>query len=141
MWTTSYEQTTTATTAAVWRALRALYSGTALGPNSDSFELHGPFAIGSELTVTPQGQDPMTSVITQLEPERVYADRTAFGGLLLTFRHDLRPLPEGGSSVTHSLEIDGAQADEVGPELGPQISADFPVAMHELLAAAERGVA
>jgi hypothetical protein len=141
MWTTSYEQTTNATTAAVWRALRALHSGTALGPNSDSFELHGPFAIGSELTVTPQGQDPMTSVIAQLEPERVYADRTAFGGLLLTFRHDLKPLPGGGSSVTHSLEIDGAQADEVGPELGPQISADFPVAMHELLAAAERGVA
>jgi hypothetical protein len=141
MWSTSYEQTTTATTAAVWRALRALHSGIALGPNSDSFELHGPFAIGSELTVTPQGQDPMTSVIAQLEPERVYADRTAFGGLLLTFRHDLRPLPGGGSSVTHSLEIDGAQADEVGPELGPQISADFPVAMRELLAAAERGVA
>src|SRR5437763_12352857 len=111
MWTTTYERETTASTEAVWAALKLLHSGTALGPNSDSFLLHGPFALGTEVTVTPQGQEAMTSVITELEPGEVYADQTAFGALTLTFRHRLRSLPGGGAAVAHTLEIDGDGAD------------------------------
>ncbi len=137
MWTTSYQGTTTATPTAVWAALEKLHSGIPLGPNSDSFELHGPFAIGTALTITPQGQDPLESTIVDLVPGHTYADRTVFGDLALTFRHDLTATAEGGTAVTHTLMIDGPGADQVGPELGPQISSDFPVAMSELLAAAE----
>lgn len=136
MWTTDFTDTTTATPEQVWAALEALHSGTPLGPNSDSFELHGPFAAGTKLTVTPQGQESMQSTIIELEPGRVYADQTRFGDLVLTFRHTLTSGAGGGTRVTHALEITGAGADEVGPELGPQISADFPVAMAELLSAA-----
>ncbi|WP_138945650.1 polyketide cyclase [Plantibacter sp. M259] len=138
MWTTNYEQTTTASASAVWGALERLHSGTPLGPASDSFELHGPFVVGTTLTITPQGQEPMESTIVALVPETTYADRTRFGDLELTFRHDLRPTADGGTTVTHTLAIDGPGSDEVGPELGPQISGDFPVAMRELLSAAER---
>ena len=38
--------------------------------------------------------------------------------------------------MTHELAIGGGEADLVGPELEPQISADFPYAMAELLDAA-----
>jgi len=137
MWTTQHAASTPAPASAVWSALRDLHSGTPLGPASDSFELHGPFAVGTEVTVTPQGQDAMTSTIVELDPERVYADRTVFGPLSLTFRHTLAPTAEGGTRVTHTLEIDGEGADQAGPELGPQIAGDFPVAMAELLHAAE----
>ncbi|WP_431218430.1 polyketide cyclase [Leifsonia xyli] len=109
-----------------------------LGPASDRFELHGPFAVGTQVTVTPQGQEAMTSTIVELDPDRLYADRTDFGDLALTFRHTLVPAAEGGTEVTHTLEIDGEGADAIGPELGPQIAGDFPVAMDELLRAAER---
>lgn len=141
MWATSYQATTMAEAERVWEALRRLHTGESLGPSSDSFVLDGPFAVGTELTITPQGQDPMRSTIVELTPNRAYADRTLFGELELTFRHSLRPVDGGGTIVTHTLEIDGPGSAEVGPELGPQISADFPVAMAELLAAAERGVA
>jgi hypothetical protein len=137
MWTTNYEQTTTASASAVWGALTKLHSGTPIGPNSDSFELHGPFAVGTTLTITPQGQEPMQSTIVALVTDTTYADRTVFGDLELTFRHDLTPAPGGGTTVTHTLFIDGPGSDEVGPALGPQISGDFPVAMAELLSAAE----
>lgn len=140
MWTTTYESATMAGPAAVWDALVALHSGTRLGPNSDDFELHGPFAVGTEVTVTPQGQEAMTSTIVEVDLRRGYADRTVFDGLVLTFRHRLTMAEDGGTTVSHTLEISGDGADEIGPELGPQISADFPVAMAELLAAAERGV-
>lgn len=137
MWTTNYEQTTAAAPAAVWGALEKLHSGTPLGPNSDTFELHGPFAVGTTLTITPQGQEPMRSTIVALVPNATYADRTVFGDLELTFRHDLAPTADGGTTVTHTLVIDGPGSDDAGPKLGPQISGDFPVAMVELLAAAE----
>lgn len=140
MWTTHYEASTSASAAAVWTALTALHSGTSLGENSDRFEPHGPLSVGTTLTVTPQGQESMDSVIVEFEPERVYADQTVFGELSLLFRHDLVALDDGGTRVRHTLEISGSGADEIGPELGPQISGDFPVAMAELLAAAERGV-
>ena len=138
MWTTDFTATTTAPAEQVWAALQALHSGTPLGPNSDSFVLQGPFAVGTKITVTPQGQEAMESTIIELEPGRLYADQTQFGGLRLTFRHRLIPITAGGTQVTHTLEITGAGADQVGPELGPQISGDFPDAMTELLAAAER---
>ena len=137
MWTTNYESTTTASPFDVWSALEALHCGTPLGPNSDAFELHGPFAVGTALTITPQGQDPVDSMIIELTPQQAYADQTVWGELALTFRHELQPQSDGGTRVTHTLTIDGPAADEIGPELGPQISGDFPAAMAELLAAAE----
>jgi hypothetical protein len=88
--------------------------------------------------VTPQGQGSFRSTITELTENSVYADRTEFGGLMLTFRHTLAPLAGGGTRVTHQLMIDGDEAGTMGPELGPQISADFPEAMNALLAAARR---
>jgi hypothetical protein len=141
MWTTDHTAVTTAPAVAVWSALRDLHSGIPLGPASDAFELHGPFAVGTQVTVTPQGQEPMTSTIVELETEHVYADRTVFGDLALTFRHTLTATPGGGTTVTHTLEIDGEGAEAVGPELGPQIAGDFPVAMAELLQAAEERAA
>jgi hypothetical protein len=36
------------------------------------------------------------------------------------------------------MEIDGPAADRVGPELGPQISADFPEVLAALVQHAQR---
>ena len=138
MWSTEYSAETDLAAPAIWAALSDLHHGVALDGNSDRFELHGPFAVGTELTVTPQGQGSFRSTITELTEGSVYADRTEFGGLILTFRHTLAPLAGGGTRVTHQLMIDGDEAGTMGPELGPQISADFPEAMNALLAAARR---
>jgi Polyketide cyclase / dehydrase and lipid transport len=136
MWTTQYTAETDAAPEAVWAALRDLHNGTSLSERSDRFELHGPFAAGTELSVTPQGQDTFRSVIIELDEPAVYADRTQFEDLTLVFRHTLEALAAGGTRVTHQLEIDGPGADHAGPELGPQIAEDFPVAMADLIAAA-----
>ena len=137
MWQSEYQQHMPVPAAAVWSALRALHSGQALSENSDSFVLHGPFAVGTELSVRPQGQDTFRSLIVELVENELYADRTEFDGLSLLFRHKL-VATTGGTEVTHQLVIDGPAADQVGPELGPQITADFPVAMADLAAAAQR---
>ncbi len=138
MWTTHHTAETVVAPWAVWAALKDLHSGTPLSERSDRFELHGPFAVGSEISVTPAGQDTFRSRIVELRENELYADETSFGGLTLLFRHTFTETPDGGTRITHQLVIDGENVAEVGPELGPQISEDFPVAMNDLIAAAQR---
>jgi hypothetical protein len=135
MWSTEHTDTTGLPAHAVWIALRDLHTGATPSAEGDHFEIHGPYQVGTELSVTPQGQETFRSRIIELVEDERYADETAFGDLVLTFRH-LLVAGDAGTTVTHQLVIDGPEADVVGPELGPQISADFPAAMRSLFAAA-----
>ena len=131
MWTTEYTATTPLPREAVWTALRELHSGRLTYPGADRFVLDGPFAVGSRIAVTPEGQQEMISTIVELVDNERYADVTEFGGISLLFRHTLESTDDG-TRVTHRLEISGDGADEVGPELGPQISGDFDTSMAAL---------
>lgn len=136
MWTNEYSAETEKTPAAIWKALRDLHSGVQLSADGDMFELHGPFAVGTELSVTPAGQDTFRSRITELVENEIYSDETDFDGICLEFRHTLVRLTGGGTRITHRLVIDGPGSEEAAPELGPQISEDFPAAMAALIEAA-----
>jgi hypothetical protein len=131
MWANEYTAVTGLPPHAVWAALRGLHEGTLTYPGADRFELHGPFAVGTRLSVTPAGQETFESRIVDLTEPVTYADETSFGDVTLLFRHTLEAVA-GGTSVTHRLEITGPAADELGPELGPQISGDFDESMARL---------
>jgi hypothetical protein len=140
MWTADHSVETELPAPAIWAALRDLHTGAAPSADGDRFEIHGPFAVGTELDVTPQGQPTFRSRIVELIENERYADETAFGDVVLTFRHVLVATP-GGTRVTHQLVIDGPGADATGPELGPQITADFPTALDALIRTAGARVA
>jgi carbon monoxide dehydrogenase subunit G len=131
MWSTEHTAETTLPRDVVWAALRDLHTGALTYPGADGFELEGPFEAGSQVTVTPVGQESFRSTIVDLVENETYADETTFGDVVLTFRHTLVPTASG-TRVTHRLEIAGPAADDVGPELGPQISADFGESMEAL---------
>jgi carbon monoxide dehydrogenase subunit G len=135
MWTAEHTAETDLRPAAIWTALRDLHTGASVSPSGDRFEIHGPFAVGTELDVTPQGQETFRSRITELVENERYADVTEFGDVTLTFRHTLEPTGTG-TRITHQLVIDGPGAANVGPELGPQITADFPEALQDLIGSA-----
>lgn len=135
MWHTEHTAETELPASTVWTALRDLHTGAAPSADGDTFEIHGPFQVGTELSVTPQGQETFRSRIIELVEDERYADETTFGDLTLTFRHLLRGT-DGGTAVTHQLVIDGPGSDQAGPELGAQIAADFPAAMQSLFASA-----
>ena len=77
---------------------------------------------------------PIRSVIAEIRENEYYADETDMGDVTLRFSTALTRLPDGGTRLVHRLEISGPAADEIGPELGPAITADFPEAMRALLA-------
>jgi hypothetical protein len=131
MWSNEYTAVSPLPARAIWNALKALHEGRLTYEGSDTFVLHGPFAKGTRVSVTPVGQDTFESTIVDLVDNVTYADETSFGDTKLLFRHTLVPV-EGGTQVTHRFEISGPSAAEVGPELGPQISGDFDTSMAKL---------
>jgi len=135
MWT--HEHTVEAATSpeAVWRVLADLDQWASWDTSMDWVRLEGPFQVGSQVTMKPKGQDPITSVILEATENQAYADQTDLGEVTLRFSHTLQPLA-GGTRVTHRLEITGPAADQLGPELGPAITEHFPEAMEALLARA-----
>lgn len=137
MWVHEYVGETAASPAAVWRVLSDLDTWGSWDTSMEWVRLQGPFGVGSQVVMKPKGQDAITSTIVEAVEDEVYADETVFGGVTLRFSHTLQPVQAGGTRVVHCLEITGAAAQEVGPELGPSITEDFPEAMAALLARAE----
>jgi uncharacterized protein YndB with AHSA1/START domain len=136
MWQHEYIGETSASPAMVWSVVRDLDNWAWWDTSMEWVRLQGRFGVGAEVVMKPIGQDPITSVIVQADENEVYADQTEFAGVTLRFSHTLVPRETGGTSVVHRLEITGPAADEVGSELGPAITEDFPEAMAALLARA-----
>jgi hypothetical protein len=124
-----YEHTVdvTATAAQLWARYTDVATWTEWDDGLDEVTLDGPFAVGSRGTLTPGGQEPLPFTLTDVVENEGFSDETEIPGqLLLRFVHRLVPLPGGGTRVTHRLEIEGPAAAELGPRLGPEISAGFP---------------
>lgn len=134
MWTHEHAAETTVTAEAIWKVLRDLDNWARWDTSMETVSIEGPFQVGSHVSMTPTGQEPIRSVITGIRENEFYADETDMGGVKLAFSHTLIRLPDGGTRVVHRLEITGPAAAEVGPELGPAIVEDFPEAMDALLA-------
>src|ERR1700751_5017167 len=134
MWTHEHTAETALAPEAIWRVLKDIDNWPRWDTSMDEVTLEGPFAVGMRVTMKPTGQDPITSVITDATENERYADETDLGDVVLRFSHTLTSLPHGGTRITHRLEITGRKAGELGPELGPAITADFPEAMQALLA-------
>jgi uncharacterized protein YndB with AHSA1/START domain len=136
MWVHEHTVETAVSPEAVWAVLRDLDQWPRWDTSMERVALQGPFAVGTRVAMTPVGQEPIVSTIVAIAEPEYYADRTGFGGVTLEFSHTLTRLAGGGTRITHRLEITGDGAAELGPQLGPEITADFPQAMDGLLACA-----
>jgi hypothetical protein len=125
--------------AAIW----ALYDDVTTWPNWDAeAELvtrDGPFATGTTGTMTFRGQPPLSYRLTSVVPEREFIDETPVGDLVVRVSHRLEPRTSGGVRITHAAEIDGPA--EQARQVGPMITADFPVTMSALITAARERAA
>ena len=137
MWEYELSVETGADTEALWRLWSDMPAWPQWNAGIATIEVHGPFAVGTTFTMAPPDGDPVTMQLAEIVPGELFVDVMDAGDFLVRTVHRLEPLAGGGSRVTYRTEISGPAADEIGPELGPQITADFPDVLAALTALAE----
>ena len=132
MWTFEHSMESDATPDAIW----PLYADVPAWPRWDQglewVTLNGPFAAGSTGSLKVPGQDPLPFTLLQVRLLEGFSDETYIPGLAIRFDHRLEPTATGRTRITHRVIITGVAAEELGPRLGPQITADVPEAMEAL---------
>jgi hypothetical protein len=136
MWEYEYSATAEVTPNAVWTLWADPLGWHTWNDGVGEVELLGPFAAGTEFTMTPPGEDTIRMKITEVVPDQAWIDVCEVPGMLITTHHLIEDLGAGRTKVTYRTEITGEAADQVGPEIGPQICADFPDVVTKLLALA-----
>lgn len=138
MWTNEQSIETVASPQAIWR----LWSDVAGWPewiaDIEQIEISGPFAAGSTISMTPAGQDPVELRIAEAVEPDLFVDEADLGDVVVRTIHRAERLEGDRNRVIYRMEISGPAADSVGPELGPQISGDFPETLAALVEHAER---
>ncbi|TMK78699.1 MAG: polyketide cyclase [Actinobacteria bacterium] len=137
MWTTEHSIETSAAPEEIWRRWADVAGWTEWNGDIERIELIGPFAAGSRIVMTPIGQEPIELRIAEaVEPER-FVDEAELGEIVVRTIHRVELLERGRARVTYRMEITGPAADTLGPQVGPEISADFPQTLAGLVERAE----
>jgi uncharacterized protein YndB with AHSA1/START domain len=138
MWTNEQRIETAASPAAIWRLWSDVAGWPEWNADIEHIEISGPFAAGSTITMTPVGQEPVELRIAEaVEPDQ-FVDEADLGEVVVRTVHRVERIGGGRSQVIYRMEISGPAADKVGPQLGPQISGDFPEVLSALVERAER---
>jgi hypothetical protein len=137
MWTNEHSIETTSPAKAIWRLWSDVAGWPAWNADIEHIEISGPFAAGSTITMTPVDQDPVElRIAAAVEPD-LFIDEASLGDVVVRTIHRVEPLANDRNRVTYRIEISGPTADRVGPELGPQISGDFPETLAALVRQSE----
>lgn len=139
MWTTEHNIETSAAPEAIWRLWADVPGWPVWNGDIERIELIGPFAAGSRILMTPVGEEPIELRIAEaVEPER-FVDEADLGEIVVRTIHRVERLDDerARARVTYRMEITGPAADTLGPQIGPQISADFPQTLAALVERAE----
>jgi hypothetical protein len=139
MWAAEHSIETSATPEAIWRLWAEVPRWPEWNADLDRAELEGDFAAGSTIRMTSKDGDSVELRIAEaVEPER-FVDEADLGNVTVRTTHQVDRGDSDRVRVIYRMEITGPEADTVGPELGPQISGDFPEVLQALAERAERG--
>ena len=101
--------------------------------------MDGPFAAGTTIRMTVPGEDePIALCLVRVSAGKEFTDELDAGEFVVRTVHRLEAAEEGRTRVVYRTEITGPAAGQAGPELGPQITADFPDVLAALVEVAER---
>lgn len=133
MWTYEHSIETNAMPEAIWRLWADVESWGAWNADIESIQISGPFAEGAEIVMTPAGQDPVRLRVAEATVDELFVDEARIDGLLLRTVHRIDRGERLRTRVVYRMEITGAAADELGPQIGPAVTADWPATMAALV--------
>ncbi len=138
MWEYEHSVETAASAGTVWRHWSDMAAWPRWNDGIESIEVDGPFAVGTTFTMTPPGDEPIRMRLAEIEPGTRFTDEMDAGDFVVRTVHRLEPA-DGHTRIVYRTEITGPAADEVGHQLGPAITADFPDVLAALVRLAEEG--
>ncbi|BCW51122.1 hypothetical protein J2Y41_001358 [Arthrobacter sp. 1088] len=138
MWDYEHSVETSAAPQALWQLWADVENWGSWNAEIERVEIDGPFAVGSQILMTPPGDEPIQLRIAEVVNGELFVDEARFDELLIRTAHRLDRLDGGRVRVVYRMEITGAGADQVGPEIGPAITADWPETMASLVELAQR---
>ena len=137
MWVTEHSVETTAAPEAIWREWSEVDRWPEWNGDIERIELDGPFAVGTRITMTPIGDEPVELRIAEAVEPELFVDEADLGEIVVRTIHHVEELDQGRRRVTYRMEITGPAADTLGPQIGPEISGDFPQVLAALIKRAE----
>lgn len=118
---------------AIWSLFRDVTNWPQWNAGIARIEISGPFAAGTSFTMTPTGQDPVTTRLVEVRENVSFLDETRVGALTIYVDHRIEVVAQGRCRVVFSLEAFGPKGDEIGQA----VSADFPDVLKALASHAE----
>jgi uncharacterized protein YndB with AHSA1/START domain len=137
VWAVEQSVETSATPQAVWRLWADVERWPEWNAGVERIEVRGPFDVGSTILMTPPGEEPVELRITEATEPDLFVDEADGGDFVVRTTHRVEPVGGERSRITYRMEITGPAAETVGPEIGPEISGDFPQVLAALAAHAE----
>ena len=143
MWEYEYSLETSADRGALWRHWADMAAWPQWNDGIETIDVDGPFAVGTTFTMTPPGisgsgaPEPIRMRLVEIEPGTSFTDEMDAGDFVVRTEHRLEPAAGGLTRIVYRTQITGEAAGHVGPELGPQITADFPEVVAALAGRAE----
>jgi uncharacterized protein YndB with AHSA1/START domain len=137
MWEYEYSVETSAAPKALWRHWSDMAAWPQWNDGIESVNVEGPFAVGTAFTMTPPGDEPIRMRLVEIKPGESFTDEMDAGDFAVRTEHRLEPAAGGLTRIVYRTEITGEAAGPIGPQLGPQITADFPEVLAALAKRAE----
>src|SRR5919199_816189 len=137
MWVTEHTIETHATPERIWRLWADVAGWPDWNADVEQIALDGPFASGSTIVMTPIGAEPVELRIAEAVEPELFVDEADLGEIVVRTTHRVQPLDAARRRITYRLEIAGEAADTLGPQIGPEISRDFPETLAALVKRAE----
>jgi hypothetical protein len=137
MWATEHSIETSAAPEGLWRLWADVAGWPEWNGDIERIELVGAFAASSTIVMTPIGEEPIELRIAEAVEPELFVDEADLGEIVVRTIHRVERLDPERDRITYRMEITGPAADTLGPQIGPEISADFPQTLASLAERAE----
>ena len=109
-----FSTTTSASRSTIWALWTDINNWSSWNAGVEQAKLSGPFVVGAEFSMTPSGQDAMTSRLIRVEEGVAFIDETVLGDICVTVEHRIEPLDGGKLRIVYSARVTGPGAEHVG---------------------------
>jgi uncharacterized protein YndB with AHSA1/START domain len=118
MWTVEHNIETSALPEQVWRLWADAEGWPEWNTDIERIKLHGSFATGGRIMMTPRGQEAIELRIAEAVEPVQFVDEANLDDVVIRTTHRVELVGNERSRVTYRMEIDGPAAETRGPQLG-----------------------